>query len=177
MEGLRQIHSITSLLSIAGIARASYYKWRATQPQSKARHDLDHELKEHMMAIHLAHPYFGYIRMVDALAEAGHLVNHKKVWRLMKDLKIQSVIRRKRRTSNYTPSVVYPNRLKRKFHATDPSKKWLRILLTFQMVRSSIICLLFKIYLTMKLSLGNYLKETTWNLCLILLNGGQEKET
>ncbi len=41
----------------------------------------------------------------------------------MKALSIQSVIRRKRRQSNYTPSVVYPNRLKREFHATAPSQK------------------------------------------------------
>jgi putative transposase len=123
VEGLRHLHGITSLLAIAGISRASYYKWRATQPQRKAKHDRDHELKEHMMAIHLAHPYFGYLRMVDALAEIGHLVNHKKAWRLMKHLNIQSVIRRKRKTSNYTPSIVYPNRLKRKFHATAPQQK------------------------------------------------------
>jgi len=123
VDGLRQLHGITSLLAIAGIPRASYYKWRATKPQRKARHERDHELKEHMLAIHLAHPYFGYIRMVDALAEAGHIVNHKKVWRLMKSLNIQSVIRRKRKTCYYTPSIVYPNRLKRKFHATAPQQK------------------------------------------------------
>jgi|GEM_PF-6505744 len=76
-----------------------------------------------MMAIHFAHPYFGYPRMMTALWEAGYIVNHKKVSRLMKDLSIQSVIRRKRIRSNYTPSVVYPNRLKRKFHATAPQQK------------------------------------------------------
>ncbi|MEC0143361.1 IS3 family transposase, partial [Paenibacillus alginolyticus] len=123
MDGLRQLHGITSLLAIAGISKASYYKWSATKPQRKARQDRDHEIKEHMMAIHLAHPYFGYNRMVDALAEAGYIVNHKKAWRLMKELNIQSVIRRKRKTSNYTPSIVYPNRLKRNFHATAPQQK------------------------------------------------------
>jgi putative transposase len=111
------------LLAIAGIPRASYYKWRATQPQRDVRHDQDQEIKEHMMAIHFAHPYYGYPRMVTALGEAGHLVNHKKAWRLMKDLAIQSVIRRKRKVFKYTPSVVYPNRLKRKFHATAPQQK------------------------------------------------------
>jgi putative transposase len=38
-------------------------------------------------------------------------------------LSIQSVIRKKRNRSNYTPSVVYPNRLKRPFHATAPQQK------------------------------------------------------
>ncbi|BBH24616.1 transposase [Paenibacillus baekrokdamisoli] len=41
----------------------------------------------------------------------------------MKGLAIQSVIRKKRKQSNYTPSVVFPNRLKRKFHATAPQQK------------------------------------------------------
>ncbi len=123
MEELRHLYSITDLLAIAGITRASYYKWRATQPQRKARQEKDHEIKEHMMAIHFAHPYFGYPRMTTALWEAGYNVNHKKVWRIMKELSIQSVIRRKRKQSNYTPSVVYPNRLKRQFHATAPQQK------------------------------------------------------
>lgn len=80
-------------------------------------------MKEHMMAIHFTHPYFGYPRMKMALREIGYIVNHKKVWRLMQALDIQSVIRRKRKQSNYTPSIVYPNRLKRKFHATAPQQK------------------------------------------------------
>ncbi|WP_282936089.1 IS3 family transposase [Paenibacillus sp. RC67] len=123
MEELRHQHGITVLLAIAGIPRSSYYKWRATQPQRKASQEKDHEIKEHMMAIHFAHPYYGYPRMTTALREAGYKVNHKKVCRIMKELSIQSVIRRKRKQSNYTPSVVYPNRLKRQFHATAPQQK------------------------------------------------------
>nr|WP_274382353.1 IS3 family transposase [Paenibacillus paridis] len=80
-------------------------------------------MKEHRLAIHFTHPYFGYPRMRIALRVAGYIVNHKKVWRLMKALSIQFVIRRKRRQSKYTPPVVYPNRLKREFHATAPSQK------------------------------------------------------
>ncbi|MFC5649562.1 IS3 family transposase [Paenibacillus solisilvae] len=46
---------------------------------SEARQERDQEIKEHMMAIHFAHPYFGYPRMMNALWEAGYVVNHKKV--------------------------------------------------------------------------------------------------
>lgn len=59
-------------------------------------------------------PYFGYPGMQTALREAGYQVNQ---------LSIQSVIRKKRNRSNYTPSVVYPNRLKRQFHAIGPQQK------------------------------------------------------
>lgn len=61
--------------------------------------------------------------MMTALWEEGYRVNHKKVSRLMKELSIQSVIRKKRQRFSYTPSVVYPNRLKRQFHATDLHQK------------------------------------------------------
>jgi hypothetical protein len=76
-----------------------------------------------MMAIHFTNREFGYPRMTTALWEAGLNVNHKKVWRIMRELSIQSVIRKKRKKSSYTPSVIYPNRLKRQFHATAPQQK------------------------------------------------------
>ncbi|WP_445323511.1 IS3 family transposase [Paenibacillus sp. FSL R7-0179] len=123
IEELRDQHGVTRLLTIAEVPRANYYKWRGAQARRKDAHEQEHAMKEHMVAIHLAHPYFGYPRMQAALREAGYLVNHKKVWRLMKELSIQSVIRKKRSRAGSAPSVVYPNRLKRKFHATAPQQK------------------------------------------------------
>ncbi|WP_405157146.1 IS3 family transposase [Paenibacillus sp. FSL K6-0108] len=93
------------------------------QPQRDARQDREREIKEHMMAIYLTNREFSYPRMRTALWEAGLNDNHKKVWRIMRELSIQSVIRKKRKKSSYTPSVLYPNRLKRQFHATAPQQK------------------------------------------------------
>lgn len=76
-----------------------------------------------MMAIHFTNREFGYPRMTTALCEAGLNVNHKKVWRITRELSIQSVIRKKPKKSSYTPSVIYSNRLKRQFHATAPQQK------------------------------------------------------
>jgi transposase InsO family protein len=123
IQGLSDLHGVTRLLAIAEVPRASYYKWQTTKPKRIEKQKRDHEIKEHMVAIHLEHPEFGYPRMMTALWEAGFRVNHKKVWRLMKDLAIQSVIRKKRNHSNYAPSHVYPNRLKRQFHAIGPQQK------------------------------------------------------
>jgi putative transposase len=120
---LRGVYGVTRLLQIAGIPRPSYYKWRATCSLTSEKQKQDQELKEQMMAIHAIHPYFGYPRMMNALWEAGVRVNHKKVWRLMKELSIQSVIRRKRQRFSYKPSVIYPNRLQRQFHAIGPQQK------------------------------------------------------
>jgi hypothetical protein len=85
---------------------------------------VNREIKEHMMAIHFTNREFGYPRMTTALWEAGLNVNHKKVWRIIAGT-IQSVIRKKRKKFSYTPSIIYPNRLKHQFHATAPQqKKW-----------------------------------------------------
>lgn len=87
------------------------------------RHQEESLIKEHIMAIHRIHPYFGYLRITTALRREGLLVNHKRVYRLMKKLGIASVIRKKRRFFGKQVSVVNPNRLERKFQADAPMQK------------------------------------------------------
>lgn len=58
-----------------------------------------------------------------SLRNEGYHVNHKRVYRLMKELAIQSVIRKKRRYFGRQASVVHPNRLNRNFTATAPLQK------------------------------------------------------
>lgn len=78
IEEFRALHGVTRLLSIAGIPRASYYKWRATRSQHIEKQTRDHEIKEHMMAIHSAHPYFGYPRLMTTLWEQAIVSTIKK---------------------------------------------------------------------------------------------------
>jgi putative transposase len=60
--------------------------------------------------------------MQAALRKEGFHVNHKRVYRLMKELNIQSVIRKKRRYFGKEPSVIHPNRFHRKFKANEPNR-------------------------------------------------------
>ena len=55
--------------------------------------------------------------MTVALRKEGLQINHKRVYRLMKELGIRSVIRKKRRFFGRQASVVNPNRLERQFKA------------------------------------------------------------
>jgi putative transposase len=123
IEELKGTCPITWLLEIAYIKRASYYKWRATQSKRDERAKQEQDIKEHMMGIHLLHPELGYPRMTYLLQENDYEINHKKVYRLMKEMDIQSVIRKKRKRHGHTPSVIQPNRLKRKFKASAPNQK------------------------------------------------------
>ncbi|WP_180276640.1 IS3 family transposase [Lysinibacillus sphaericus] len=64
-------------------------------------------LKEHILTIHQTNKMYGYPHVKIALRDKGLKVNHKKVYQLMSELGIQSIIRKKR--------CVWKNRLSRTF--------------------------------------------------------------
>ncbi|MBD3919923.1 IS3 family transposase [Paenibacillus sp. PR3] len=119
-----QNYPIIMLCKIAEVSRAGYYKWKVTSEARLARLDEDTIIKEHILAIHRVRPYFGYIRMRTALRKEGFQVNHKKVRRLMRELGIRSVIRKKRPFAGRKPSVVFPNVLNRQFNAEAALEKF-----------------------------------------------------
>ncbi|WP_373926024.1 IS3 family transposase, partial [Brevibacillus laterosporus] len=71
-------------MEIARVSRSGYYKWLNAKGKPSFRQEQNQHLKEHLIAIHQAHPYFGYPRMQIALRKKGWNVNHKRVYRLMK---------------------------------------------------------------------------------------------
>jgi Transposase and inactivated derivatives len=123
IEELMLRYPVVVLCKIAEVSRAGFYKWRSASSAQKQRLDRDADVKEHILAIHRLRPYFGYIRMSTALRKEGLLVNRKKVRRLMRELGIRSVIRKKRPNAGRKPSVVFANVLNRDFHADAPSTK------------------------------------------------------
>ena len=119
IDELRGRHPLQILLHHAGLSRAGYYKWKGT-----LRNDgLSHDLEQHILALHSIRPYYGYRRMTIALRREGFTVNHKRVYRLMKKLGIQSVIRKKRRYYGKKGSVVFPDLLQRDFNISAPRLK------------------------------------------------------
>lgn len=123
VEDLRVHHNLAWLLKLGAVSHSGYYKWRKSRQATSERRQQEHELESHLLAIHRVHPYFGYLRMTVALRREGLRVNHKKVYRLMKQLGICSVNRKKRRFFGKQASVVNPNRLERQFQASSPRTK------------------------------------------------------
>lgn len=91
------------------------------------RENPNKELEEKMMEIHLIHKDFGYRRMLGELCKQGHLVNKKRVQRIMQKLSLQvsSFTRKSRKYSSYKGNVgkVAPNRLRRRFDTLIPHQK------------------------------------------------------
>jgi putative transposase len=73
------------------------------------------------MAIHHTRPFYGCPRLQVALKKEGFYVNHKRVYRLMKELNIRSVIRKKRLFFGRKASIIQPNRLNRVFKTNKPN--------------------------------------------------------
>lgn len=126
IKKLSDKYAIKLLCSIAEISRGSYYKWL----NNTNKQDKNKKLKEYINEIYnSSKKTYGYRRIKVALfRQYGISINHKKVRRLMNELNIKSVIRRKRfkysiPKSAY-PSKIEPNILNRDFSSTKPNIKW-----------------------------------------------------
>ena len=114
-------HSISMFLRIAGLSSSGFYKWRKTDPHIQL--DRINELKEHIQAVHAIRPQYGYRRITWALRREGFLVNHKKVYSLMKKMGIKSIIRKKRNYGGKQGSNIFPNLLRRQFKSSKRYEK------------------------------------------------------
>jgi transposase InsO family protein len=70
---------------------------------------------------------YGYRQLtINLRRQTGQLINHKRIYRLMKLARIQAVIRRKKKKYvKSTPQQVAENLLNRKFTAERSNEKWL----------------------------------------------------
>ncbi|WP_138090975.1 IS3 family transposase [Halalkalibacterium halodurans] len=123
IDKLRRKHPLMWLLKIGEVSKAGYYKWRNSRSKQAIRREEDILLKEHILALHKRHPYFGYKRMTRALSREGMVINHKRVRRLMRELGIKSVIRKKRPFYGRRGSIVFPNVLNREFYSEKQYEK------------------------------------------------------
>lgn len=119
-------YPIERLCSVVHLNRSSYYKWLN---RSKSRSELENEqiiewikeLYEEQNGI------LGYRQMTVTInREKNVRYNQKRIRRLMKILRLQSVCRKKRyHYIKSTPEVMAENILNREFHANKPNEKWL----------------------------------------------------
>lgn len=131
MFELRTEFPIKALLTIAGVPRSTYYFYVNTF----SRLDKHVEIKALIQSIFDEHKgRYGYRRITDELKNRGHLVNHKKVQRLMKELGLKSMVRMKKYRS-YKGNIgkAAPNILDRNFQTEKPNQKWVTDITEFKL--------------------------------------------
>jgi putative transposase len=103
--------------------------------QSWEKPDTDRKWKRRIQFIYRRHGgRLGYRRITDTLQEKGHVINKKKVYRIMKELGLQCIVRMKKYKS-YKGEVgkAAPNILNRNFRAEKPNQKWVTDITEFKL--------------------------------------------
>lgn len=68
---------------------------------------------------------YGYRRLKAVYEQRyGEVVNHKKIYRIMRELGIRSIIRRKRKYFGNASKIIKPNILEQNFRAEKSNSKW-----------------------------------------------------
>ncbi|RIN88125.1 IS3 family transposase [Mammaliicoccus sciuri] len=150
IKALKNKYPIKWLCSVLGINRSSYYKWTNRKPSK--REIENNTLMEDINDIY--HQYqgiYGYRRIyIYIRLKLNKHVNHKRVYRLMKQLKLKAIIRRKaKRYKLFTPEVTAQNILNRSFNESKKNKKWLTDVTEFKLKNGN------KIYLSAIYDLGS----------------------
>ena len=128
---LRHKHKISLLIEISGLARSTYYYYARRRTET----DKYSEVKEQITNIyHQNRGRYGYRRITMELRNRGHVINHKTIQRLMKDMGLFCRVRMKKYRSykgNFGKTA--PNILERDFAATAPNQKWVTDITEFRL--------------------------------------------
>ena len=123
MATLRGAFPIGLLAQVAGVSRSGFYRWQHAHAAAHDRPLVEILQREHARLRGI----YGYRRMQTLLRrDYGLQVNHKRVYRLCRDLGLQAVIRRRHPHGRFGTAVhaVAPNVLDRQFQAAAPNAKW-----------------------------------------------------
>lgn len=118
-------YSISKLCKLANVSRSGYYKWINSTEKFSDRAEENKIIKKLILEIHNKYRgTYGRKRMCIAINnKLSFTVNHKRVYRIMKELNIKSVIRKKVYKRKFKPSSVADNILNRDFIADKPLQK------------------------------------------------------
>lgn len=126
------------LCNLAGIARSSYYKW-LNKVETKKDKENSIIIKELTKIYDDVNGIYGYRRMtMNINRNLNKQYNHKRIYRLMKSMNLQSVIRKKKkRYVKSTPQITAENVLNRDFSAATLNEKWLTDVTEFKLTNGT----------------------------------------
>jgi len=110
--------SIKNRCAVLKVNKSSYYKW--LQPKLENADNIE---KEIVAVYHKHKGTYGRQRITQALKNSGVLINHKKVYRVLKKNGLKAVIRKKYCCRKYKKENVVPNIINREFKADKPLRK------------------------------------------------------
>lgn len=96
--------SIRRQCSLVGLHRSTWYAQGAATDEPEENQGL----MQHIDELYTAHPFYGSRKMVAVLGRRGHVVNRKRIQRLMRLMGLQSVAPRPNTSRPHPQHKVYP---------------------------------------------------------------------
>ncbi|MEY8371855.1 IS3 family transposase [Aerococcaceae bacterium 50-4] len=129
---------LRDILEVVGIPEATYHY----HVKNFDKEDPDTDLKELIVQqFELYEERYGYKRITNELKKLGHCINHKKVYRIMRELGLKCVkfMRKSRKYNSYRGDVgkIAPNRLKRRFNTSIPLQKMVTDITEFKCLKKN----------------------------------------
>lgn len=121
MENLRKKYTVTLILEVLDIPRATYYRWAK---EGISEHS---PIETAIIALCEKKKYrYGHRKIKYLLdKEYGYKLNRNTVQRLMQKHNLQCRVKKKRKFKvDQGPEMIAPNLLDRSFSATGPNEKW-----------------------------------------------------
>lgn len=123
---MRREYSVVVLCKVLGVVRSSYYAYLNRPIKTISDRDLK-DMKAIKALYDVSGGTYGAKRIAGKLATVNHIINHKRVARLMNEMGIKSKIRIKKikkeekiKSAGFIPL----NLLERHFDAALPNQKW-----------------------------------------------------
>ena len=110
--------SVTKKCRALEVNRSGYYKWLNKKP-CKTDEKAEAEI---IKTYHKYKGTYGRARITQAMRNEGTVINHKKVYRIMRKLGLKAVIRKKWAIRKYIKENVACNALNREFKTDEPFK-------------------------------------------------------
>ena len=123
---LRKDHPVVLVCKALGVSRSGYYDYSKRPAKTMTERD-EKDVKAIQKVYDKSGGTYGAKHISGELKVAGHIINHKRVRRLMGEMNIKSKIRAVKSTNvkkEQSAGYVYPNLLNRDFNAELANRKW-----------------------------------------------------
>ncbi|MGV2876559.1 IS3 family transposase, partial [Macrococcus capreoli] len=116
---------VTKMCEVLGVSKSGYYDWKKREDSSQQKRR--EALKKEIYKIYIgSQKRYGSPKITKKLREQGHNVSQRTVTRLMKDMNIRSITKKKyKATTNSKHNLpIYPNLLNQQFKVEKLGVAW-----------------------------------------------------
>ncbi|MCU7558669.1 IS3 family transposase [Macrococcus sp. TMW 2.2395] len=125
MDKHRHEFRVTKMCEVLGVSKSGYYDWKKREDSSQQKRR--EALKKEIYKIYIgSQKRYGSPKITKKLREQGHNVSQRTVTRLMKDMNIRSITKKKyKATTNSKHNLpIYPNLLNQQFKVEKLGVAW-----------------------------------------------------